>query len=227
MSAITRRPIELKLPVGTERAAVFGRTGSGKTIFLTFLLSHASIETRPWIIIDHKQDEYLRNLPRVQEINRGEIPRAPGVYISSWNFDNQEELEVYLHRIIGRGNVGLFTDEGSSLPQREPRYTGLKEIFAKGRSKRVPVLFATQRPAWLNQSILSESDYFASFYLQNEPDRDRVASFIPGGVEERLDDYFAHWYDVKRDARMVIAPVDEDEALQRLDERLKPKRKYL
>lgn len=216
-----------RLPSPTERVAVFGRTGSGKTVFMTWLLSHASIEDRPWIVIDHKDDDYLGDIPRIEKIKLGEIPKHPGIYHVSASFNDDDKLDEYLHRILARGNIGIFSDEGNSIPQREPRYKGLKSIFAKGRSKRVPFLYATQKPAWTNRSVLSESDFFAAFHLQHADDRETAGKFIPGGVEPRLDDYHARWYDVKQDAHFVIKPVNNDETMERFEERLKPRQRLL
>lgn len=218
---------EFRLPNTRERAVVMGRTGSGKTVFLTWMLSHASIDERPWIVIDHKKDGYLANLPRIEEINLGTLPKYPGLYIVKPGFQEDDAVDEYLHRILARGNIGIMTDEGSSIPQREPRYLGLKSIFAQGRSKRTPILFGTQRPSWINKSVLSESDYFACFHLSYAPDRDRAKEFMPAQVEDRLDRFHSHWYDVKQDAYFVVQPVDEQDALQRLDERLKPERVFL
>ena len=136
-------------------------------------------------------------------------------------------MDEYLHQILARGNMGVFTDEGSNIPQREPRFVGLKSLFAQGRSKRTPVLFATQRPSWINKSVLSEGDFYASFHLQHEDDRDRAAAFMPQDVKKRLDDYCAHWYDVKQDYYTTIRPVDENETLERLDDRLRPRGRFL
>jgi hypothetical protein len=214
---------EFRLPNMTERAVIMGRTGSGKTVFLVWLLSHASIDELPWIILDHKNDGYLKSLPYIEEIKLGELPKYPGLYLVRARFTDDEKMEEYLFKILERGRTGLFTDEGASLPQREPKYKGLKSLFAQGRSKRTPVLFATQRPSWINKSVMSEGDYYGCFHLQNEDDRKRARSVMPGQIDNRLDDYFAHWYDVKRDAYFRIRPVDEADAFERLSERLKPK----
>ena len=219
---------EFRLPNARERAVVFGRTGSGKTVFMTWLLSHASIDERPWIIIDHKNDGYLAKLPRVQKIRLGELPKSPGLYIVNPSYKEDEAVDNYLHAILTRGNTGVFTDEGSAIKQAEPRYVGLKALFAQGRSKRTPVLFATQRPSWINKSVLSEGDYYALFHLQNGEDRDRARSFMGDiDLEQRLDEYFCHWYDVKQNASFKIRPVNEDETFERLEDRLRPRRTFL
>jgi DNA helicase HerA-like ATPase len=212
------------LPSDRSRACIFGRTGSGKTVFATWLLSHASIDTQPWIIIDYKRDSYLKSLPYVQKIKLGELPREPGLYIIAADFGQEDDVDVYLHRMIARGDIGLFTDEGANLPHQQPRYTGLRTIFAQGRSKRVPVIFATQRPAWINRSVLSESDFFSLFDLSVSEDRQRANSFMPDEVRQRgLDEYHSYWYDVKRKALMIVRPVDEPDTIARLAERLRPR----
>lgn len=216
------------LPRISDRVAVFGRTGSGKTVFLTWLLSMATIDEIPWIVIDNKRDGYLRALPRVREIAVGELPRAPGLYIAHPGVNDDDAVDTWLHAILRRGRTGVFTDEGASLPQREPKYRGLKALFAQGRSKQTPVLFATQRPSFINRSILSEADFFALFRLQHADDRDRAGRFFPDRLgDARLPAYHAHWYDVKRDDYYRLTPVDPDAILETISDRLAPVRRFL
>lgn len=216
---------KFKLPGATERAVIFGRTGSGKSVFMVWLLSHASIDERPWIILDYKQDRYLKSIPYIKPLALGKLPKEPGVYLVNVDYRNDDETEVdeYLFDILRKGNIGVFTDEGSNLPQREPKFRGLKAIFAQGRSKRVPFLFATQRPAWINKSVLSEADYYVSFALATDGDKARVREFMPDQVARPLATYHCHWYDIKQDAYFTVSPVNEDETFDRLSERLKPK----
>ena len=212
------------LPNDRERVFIMGRTGSGKSVFAVWLLSHANIDEMPWVILDYKQDAYLRSIPYHKTLELGHVPREPGIHIVNVDFKTDDEIvDDYLFSILKRGKCGLFCDEGTNIPQREPRYRGLKAIFAQGRSKRVPAILATQRPAWINQSVVSESDYYAAFHLQKADDRQRAREFMPEHVENRLDDYHSHWYDVKKDAYFHLGPVDEAETFERLSVRLKPK----
>lgn len=218
-------PPKFKLPGPTERTVIFGRTGSGKSVFAVWLLSHASIDERPWIIIDHKQDKYLKSLPFVKKIKVGDIPKKPGVYLANADYNNSsmdEDVDDYLFDILRKGNIGIFSDEGSNLPQREPKYRGLKAVFAQGRSKRVPFIFATQRPAWINKSVLSEADHYICFDLATAGDIQRVNEFMPDVDPQSLARYSCHWYDIKQRTTWTVRPVDENETFDRLNERLKP-----
>jgi hypothetical protein len=221
---------EFRLPNSSERAVVIGRTGTGKTVFMKWLLSMSAIEELPWIVIDHKNDKSLDQIPHIQQIKLGELPKSPGLYIVKARVQDDDAIDAYLHRILARGRTGIFTDEGASLPQREPRYMGLKAIFAQGRSKRTPILFGTQRPVRINKSVASEGDFFAVSHLSTKGDRDYVRAFVPGdliNLEKRLDDYCFNWYDVKQFAAFVIRPVDDDETTNRLDWRLRPRRFFV
>lgn len=218
---------QFKMPSDRERAVIFGRTGSGKTVFATWLLSMASIENQPWIVVDHKNDKYLKSLPHINEIKMGELPRHPGLYRVASSVNHDDALDDYLYKILARGNTGFFSDEGSNIPQREPRYRGLKAIFAQGRSKRCPVIFASQRPSWLNKSVLSEGDYYAAFHLQHDDDRDTTRKFMTKAADAPLDEFHSHWYDVKQNLFCTLGPVSEDAIFERLDDRLRPKRRFL
>lgn len=174
--------------------------------------------------MDFKRDNYLRKLPFVTPIEIGDLPRKPGVYYLPVR-PNEDDgaINDYLFQILERGNIGFFCDEASNIPQREPKYRGLKAILAQGRSKKVPVILASQRTAWLNQSIISETEYFAAFQFNQDADKKRLAEFMPDSAKSTLDDFNSHWYDIKRNAYFRLKPVDEQATFERLSERLKPK----
>jgi len=215
---------KFQLPNNTERSLVLGRTGSGKTVFAVWLLSMHSIETQPWVILDFKRDSYLRSLPFITKIKLGDLPKKPGIYyLPVKPNEDDDAINDYLFSLLDHGNIGFFCDEASNIPQREPRFRGLKAILAQGRSKKVPVILASQRTAWLNQSIISETEYFAAFQFNQAADKKRLSEFMPDDATETLDDYWSHWYDIKRNAYFRLKPVDEQGTFDRLSERLKPK----
>lgn len=224
---MAREP-SFRLPSNSERTFVMGRTGSGKTVFMVWLLSRQNIEDYPWIILDYKRDGYLASIPHSNEIKLGEIPRYPGVYRVVLDYqETEEDVNDYLFKILRKGRIGLFADEGKNIPQSEPRFKGLSAVFSQGRSLKVPVLFGTQRPSWINKSILSESEYFANLGLQNREDVKKAREFMPNVAENPIEEYHVHWYDVRQRANFTIRPVDEAQTFQLLDERLRPRRTFL
>lgn len=214
-------------PKNSDRTVVFGSTGSGKSVFMTWLLSHASIDKMPWIILDYKKERYIKSIPRVETLKLGTVPKHAGLYKVDVSFDDNLLVDNYLRDILAKGQIGIFADEGASLPQQEPRFTALKTVFAQGRSQHVPFLFGTQRPSWINRSVRSEGSYYAAFHMHNESDRKLAKEFMPQGIDKRLKPYHCYWYDVGRDVLLQLSPVNADEIMNRFDIRLKPKIKFI
>lgn len=215
-----------RLPDATKRTVVLGRTGSGKTLFMRWLLSLMPLETMPWIVFDYKQAGDF-DIPYARRIKIGTLPREPGLYIIEPSFNDDEKIDAYLFGLLRHGNTGLLFDEGAAVPQREPRFLGLKTVLSQGRGKRVPVIFGSQRPRHINKSLLSEGDFFARFHLSYDGDIASVNEFMPKAAAEPLDDYQAYWYDVGKDRLSILLPVDDDATHARLEDRLKPRRRLL
>ena len=69
-----------RLPNFHQRTAIIGRTGSGKTQFGAWLLSHAPFDKQPYVMIDYKGDDLLNSIDRVREIGLKEVPKHAGLY---------------------------------------------------------------------------------------------------------------------------------------------------
>lgn len=206
---------------------MLGRTGSGKTLFMRWLLSLMPIETMPWVVFDYKQAGDFSDIPYTHKIRVGELPTRPGVYICEPSFYDDEKVDSHLLDILRHGNTGVLFDEGAAVPQREPRFLGLKTMLSQGRGKRVPVIFGSQRPKHINKSLLSEGDYFARFHLSYDGDADAVNEFMPKASQEPLDDFHSYWYDVGKNRLSILGPVDDDLTAERFEDRLKPRRRLL
>lgn len=214
-------------PTYTQRVAIIGRTGSGKTQKAAWLLSEAPFHHQPYIIVDYKKDELLNAIDKVREIGIGETPRHPGLYIAHPLPDAMEEVNQWLWKIWAREKTGLYFDEMYNVPDPMKK-SALRAIFTQGRSKRIPVIGLTQRPAFVSRFLFSEADYFSVFHLNTKGDIQRVSEFVPGDVGKPLPEYHSRWYDVNRNASFLIKPVpDAERILERFDERLKVPRKIL
>lgn len=218
---------EFRLPLASQRTIVIGRTGGGKTVFVKWLLSRMPIETMPWVVVDYKHVGDYTSIPHAKKLKTGVIPKEVGLHVMQPDFNDDELIDAYLFEIMRRGNIGLVFDEGASIPQREPRFKGLKTVLAQGRAKRVPVIFASQRPRYINKSLLSEGDFFAKFNLSYYQDEEYMADIMSGSGGTRLAEFHSYWYDVGKNKIFTLAPVNEEETLERFDERLRTKRRFL
>lgn len=213
-----------RLPNNSHRAAIFGRTGSGKTQFGAWALSEAPFDVQPYVIVDYKGDALLNSIDRAEEIGFNEVPKSPGLYILKAEPDDEEEMEAWLRSVWKKENTGLFFDEMYMVPQKR----ALRSILTQGRSKRIPAICLSQRPVWVSRFVISEADFLATFHLHDPKDRAAIQALMPSGaLHTRLDDYHCHWYDVGRDALFPLSPVpDANAILNRFDERLSPRRKF-
>lgn len=218
-----------RLPNSTQRAVVIGRTGSGKTTLGFWLLSLAPFDRQPYVIVDYKGDDLLNSSGRIREIGLNEIPVHPGLYrVSPRPEIDDDAVDAWLWNIWKRENTGLFIDETYRLPNKGAAFNA---CLTQGRSKHIPVICLTQRPAWLSKFVFSEADFFAVMHLNERTDRKRVQEFIPQerlDIEQRLPDYHAHWYDVGTDNAYLLQPVEPAAVLtERIHDRLKPRRRII
>jgi DNA helicase HerA-like ATPase len=214
-----------QLPNHRQRVAIMGRTGSGKTQFGAWVLSRSPFDRQPYVMIDYKRDELLNACDRVREIGYNEIPKHPGLYILHPMPDHDDKVEAWLLNVWKRGKIGLYFDEAYMLPDK----TALRAILTQGRSKNIPAICLTQRPSWISRFVFTEADYYAIFHLNDERDKQTVRAFTPPGlIATRLPQYHCAWYDVGNDEAFILQPVpDADTILDRLDDRLSPRRKAI
>lgn len=190
-----------RLPRTDEHCAILGCTGSGKTTLASWVLSMAPFDRMPYIAIDYKNDDLLAQIGRLKELDLSDqIPERPGLYVVRPLPSDAEAVEKWLWRIWERGSTGLYIDEAYLLPNKE----AIKNILAQGRSLRIPVIAASQRPVDVPRSIFTEASHIAVFRLNDDRDKKTVREFTPkymlfgpGGAERLLPEHHSFWYSVK------------------------------
>lgn len=220
---------EFEFPTLSQRVIVTGRTGSGKTQFGFWLLSNAEFDRQPFVILDYKRDALINSSEHLRELSLNEkLPTHPGLYIVHPRAgpSDTEAVEAWLWRVLEHEDIGLFTDETYMVPDID----AFPAILTQGRSKHIPAIMLTQRPAWLSRFVFSEADYFAVFHLNDVDDRKKVRRYLPRAydVDARADKFCCSWYDVGRDVLFSLRPVpDRDSILEAIDAKLGPRRKVI
>lgn len=209
-------------PDDSERVAIIGRTGTGKTTAGAYQLSMRSFDRMPWIVIDTKRDRLINSIEGIEPLNpSGRLPDRPGLFIvhSSPREIDQEQLDDMLARVWDQENIGVYFDEGYNVPQKE-NWVGIQ---TQGRSKRIPTITLSQRPVDMSRFTWSEADYFQIFWLNDLEDRKAIKRFVTFDFSERLPPFWSYWYDSKQDAHWKMKPVpNEAEILALFKRRLVP-----
>jgi DNA helicase HerA-like ATPase len=220
---ITPKPDEsIRLPGDTDRIAILGRTGSGKTQAAVSHLSWAGFDAIPWVIIDYKNDELINRIDRAEEIGFDTVPEMPGIYILRVRPGQEEELSEWFRMAWEQEDVGIYVDEGYLIDSRDQWFNA---CLTQGRSKHIPMIVLSQRPVWLSRFVFSEASFFQVFDLTHSKDIDKVREYIRDDdtkqLEKPLEPFHSYYYDVARRKLDTLGPAPEaDVILRRIDARL-------
>lgn len=198
----------LVLPTDRDRITIIGKTGSGKTQGAAWQLSRRSFHKQPWIVLNWKYDELLDSLPGIKPMGVGDaVPKRPGLYVVHPGPDETEAVDDLLWRIWAREHVGVFIDEGYMLSARSAAY---QAVLTQGRSKHIPVITLTQRPAWVTRFAFSEADFIQLYQLSDTRDLKVCKQFMPLPIEKPLPGaYYSWWWDNARNFKAVLQPVPD------------------
>lgn len=204
-----------RMPGDSHRTVVIGRTGTGKSVLGLHILSHSSIDKRPWLIIDHKGERMFDQIDMraIRELKPGAaVPREPGLYYTNPRPRvDDRAIEDMLWQIWAKERTGIYIDEGLRINN-----AALETIMTQGRSLQIPVILCTQRPFGVQQEVFTQASYFAIFPLRRRDDQLAVENLInmpkfftrppPAYIEER---HRCLWCDVENDENMILQAAPE------------------
>lgn len=202
---------EARLPAATQRLAIVGSTGSGKTQAGVWHLSVADFHLRPWVIFDFKGDSLIGEIGAEEISIKSNPPKSPGVYVVRPIPGQDDEIEAFLWKVWKMENVGIYIDEGYMMPAK--RGGAFIACLTQGRSKHIQMIVLSQRPTWMTRFVFSEADFFQIFRLNDKRDYETIQSMISVDIKKKLAAYNSHWYDVGADKGFLFAPVPGRRAL--------------
>lgn len=202
-------PEGFRLPDDSQRHAIVGRTGSGKTQAAVWHLSQRSFDVMPWIIYDFKGDKLIGALP-TKEIELGVVPDEPGLYIVRPYPDQGTEINDHFFRMWEHENIGLYIDEAYMIGQHNPGY---RTLLTQGRSLTIPIISLSQRPVKVDTFSLSEADFIQSFALNNHRDKKTIEEYMPVDMSEKLEKHTSWYYDVGEDRVYKFNPVPDAQTI--------------
>lgn len=185
---------------------MIGQTGSGKTTCGLWLLSKQRFDRRPWFCFDLKREPIFDQvgMPPIEEWSiNSRPPKGKGLYLASPLPNQKEAIETFLWRCFDRGNIGIYVDEASLMPDGD----AFTAILQQGRSKRIPTICCTQRPVNVIRPVFSEASYFCVYRLADKRDYRTVEGFVPARLDEPLRPFNWRWYDVARNRLLTMGPV--------------------
>lgn len=208
----------MRLPDSSQRLAIVGATGSGKTQAAVWNLSMRDYVVMPWVVYNWKSDASIDNIPGKIDIGLDEIPKRPGVYVVHPHPNETDEVESHMWAIWRKQKTGVYIDEGYMVGNNNPAF---RSLLTQGRSRNIPIITLSQRPVWMDRFVFSESEFFQVFRLQHKKDRQSVEQFVPVDLSKRLPEYHSYYYDVQADKMTILKPVPMIEKIyQTFDARL-------
>lgn len=216
----------VRFPNDTQRLAIVGATGSGKTHAALWHLSRRNYDSKPWMVYDFKNDELINEIESARHLTLEDpLPDHPGLYIVHPHPGETDAVEGHMWKIWARENMGVYVDEGFMIGTNN---RGFRALLTQGRSKHIPMIVLSQRPVWLDRFVFSESEYFQVFRLQHRKDVANVEEFIPYDLSKRLPEYHSYYYDVADDNMVILKPTpDRDVILDTFDLKLSKLKKVV
>jgi len=188
----------------------------------------------PWIIVDSKRDDLIAEIENLEEIRIDKKPPSKrGLYVVRPKVSEMKDGTAtgFLYDVWRNEETGLFFDEGYSFDRFDP---GIQTIFTQGRSKHIPVIALSQKPAWVSPFWFSESEYKSVFYLDMPADLERIREWMPARTRDpvtggpidpyALPDHHSYWR-YKRDISRVGPCEGFDAIKQRFANRM-PRRRW-
>lgn len=206
-----------------DRVAIFGGTGSGKSI-----LAHAMLRSIPrgwWKMIIDVTDSideptaltfYDPTKIPWDEVSDGDDAFYTMRFVPNIDASLYDQISILYLGIYEHGACWVWLDEANEVSTAHKTAFGLRKVLLQGRKAWIGHVACTPRPADISKSIVTQSQYLISFSLVDFDDRQRMARYIGMTQDEfdeqlsQLDEYEYLFYDVAMRTLYQVPPVPFD-----------------
>ena len=194
-----------------QRAAIIGSTGAGKTVMLLEQIKH--FKYQPIYILNTKGDENIINfihnetgknnavtVHSIKDMAKQGVLKSGTDYIHilppRHELSDAELLDNYLGAIYDINRPCLVAiDEIYQVNVGLNGGPGLNGLLTRGRSKGISVICCSQRPAFMSKFVVTESQLFIIYRLNNPQDYQKLRDMgIPFPKEKTLDKFYFFMY---------------------------------
>lgn len=214
--------LELTLPEIrlNDRVAVFGGTGTGKSILAQVMFR--SLPVKWWkVIIDITDSIIEPNALTFYDPTDVPWDKAYNLrFVPDIDVDLEEQINALYLNIFYHGVCWVWLDEANEVTTAHHTAFGLRKVLLQGRKAYVGHISCTPRPADISKSIVTQSQYLITFALVDFDDRIRVARYIgmtPDEFDEAIAALGEHeylFYDVAYRALYQVPALPEQEVMR-------------
>lgn len=209
-----------------KRGIVIGKTGSGKTEFVKWLLRQVE-KSMPIFIVDIKHDWLGENPVWAKGKEKGTVdkPRLVKKYDPRWHVqviqpDGPADVEPSFANILKRrGRVFVYIDETRGLASATQVPTQMGRIWTQGRALSIPAWVGSQSARGIPLIFKSQADYWV-IYDVSRPDLESIEEYIPLSgsqdlstadsaryMREELGEYRFFYYQPDMDEPALMQPI--------------------
>lgn len=173
---VAGRPGDVLIRRG-DRITIIGRTGSGKSVALRYLVATYSRA----VLVDPKGRAVMDGWPVVYGVDafRAAWPAAPRVIARPGPAEDRSVwLDAVCRVVYHAGETALAVDEIVGLASSTRPSRWLDAVLTQGRELGITAIVCTQRPRRIPPTVLSEADHILVYALNRDDDRRAVAEVI-------------------------------------------------
>ena len=179
-----------------DRTVILGKTGSGKTVLEMHLLDQIERNTQlPILIHDIKSDLVLPKYIIARNPNELDIALDKYRLIHYIPTDLEvDDFNEVCHLVYLKGNVLFVIDEVSYYTTALGIEKWHRELIVRGRTRGIGIIHLSQRPRFIYNAIISETNHLFSFQLLLDSDIDKIRPIISKEFCDRVPILDKYWF---------------------------------